>query len=217
MTKYRVKLTMPAMAETTIEVEADNQEAAIVAGYDHAYAATPRTATLLSVSASSAMLESCEALSEAVVSQAQDVQQPPSPHATSTYTVRRFATPECLEQGRVKCSFDATEFQAAVDFATGLANTRDDYARRVVDRFGNKVFEVTNAYGGHMVVAYTSEGAYKTRKYVPWKGWLASAKLAKQEALSLLDAGRVFAVGVLDATQDPLSPTSLLTVTRKSQ
>jgi hypothetical protein len=211
--KYRIVLSMPATVEVSLEVDADSQQDAIASGYDHAFAATPQSVKVVSVSAQAAMLDSCEAITAvaAVVEEA-----PLSPYATSHYIVQSFATPEALAANQPTASLPYPDYHAAVEFCQELASKPSDHTRRVVDKLGNKLFTMTNEFGRFVVVVYPDVAAYDQRQAKPWAGWLVSAKEAKRKALELLDAGKVYAVGVLDANTPDQPPVTIMTLTRSS-
>lgn len=219
--KYRVRLTIPATVEVAVDVEAQSQQDAIVAGYDHALAATPKTVTVAHIIPQSAMLDSCEPLTEdeaagpsAVVAPAatQLPEAPavavaaPVPAATRTaarYIVRYYATPATFKEAAASREERLDDYNDAVTLCRAVADDKTEHARCVFDKFGNKVFEMKNEIGGFVVVVYADASAFANRSYQPWSGWHVTAKDANKAALTLLDAGKVYAVGVLDATKQP--------------
>lgn len=219
--KYRVRLSLPALVEVVVDVDAESQQDAIVAGYDHALAATPQTVSIVSVSPQSAMLEACDALPvEAVVTAPAPVETvpqaapPAAAPAAKRYSVRFYATPESFEQGQPDREERLDEYNDAVELCRALADEKTDYIRRVHDKFGNKLFEMKNEVGRFVVVVYADDTAFAARRYQPWSGWHLTAKEAKKAALSLLDAGKVYAVGVIDANVQPA--TLLMNLSRSS-
>ena len=195
--KYRVVMSIPATVTITVDLEADNQEAAIVSGYDHALAATAAQVQVAVLHSQSALLDSCEPV-QAVAENAVDA-VPPSPHQLATYLLQRFYTPESAAANTPDAQLTLSKFDAAVEECEKLGQTRDDYMRRVVDKLGNVLHEKQNMFGRHVVVVFTDQASFDTRSYRPWAGWVSSPKDAKVQALALLDAGKVFAVGVVCA------------------
>ncbi len=195
--KYRVVMSIPATVTITVDIEADNMEAAIISGYDHAAAATPATVQVGTLHSQSALLDSCEKI-EIVVEDAIDA-VPPSPHQMGMYYLQRFFTPESAAANAPDTQLTLPKFDVAVEECEKLGQTRDDFMRRVVDKLGNVLHEKQNMFGRHVVVVFTDQASFDARSYRPWAGWVASPKEAKVQALALLDAGKVFAVGVVCA------------------
>lgn len=222
--RYRVKLSLPAIVEVVLELDAESQQDAIVAGYDRALAATPSNVTIVSVTAQSAMLDSCEViypLDEAAVPPANTEQLAPAVVATAAklakrYCVRFYNTPEALEEAQPDKEEWSEDYNDAVALCRALTDDKDGYCRRVHDHFDNKLFEMQNEIGRYVLVVYPSETAYAAREYQPWSGWHLTAKDARKAALVLLDAGKVFAVGVVDANTSTTAPTVMMTLTRSS-
>jgi hypothetical protein len=190
-------MSIPATVTITVDVEADNQQAAIVSGYDHAMAATAAQVQVATLHSQSAMMESCEA-APVVAPDAIDA-VPPSPHQMSAYLLQRFFTPESAAANTPDVQLTLPKFDAAVEECEKLGQTRDDYMRRVVDKLGNNLHEKQNPFGRYVVVVFTDKASYDARSYRPWAGWVSSPKDAKIQALALLDAGKVYAVGVVCA------------------
>jgi hypothetical protein len=208
--QYRVRLSMPAMVEVVVDVDAPSQQEAIVAGYDHALAAKPADVKVITLNQQSAMLDTCEPLT--------DVEPPPAPVSTkpARYSVLTFNTPQDLEAGEPSQSTPFDDYNAAMRMCEELNQTRVAYLRRVMDRLNNKLYEMKNPIGRFVVVVFPTDSAYAKREYKPWNGWILDAKLARREALQLLEAGKVFAVGVLDAT-DPANLQLKTTLTRNAK
>jgi hypothetical protein len=213
--KYRVVLSIPATVTITVEVEAESQEAAIVSGYDHAMSATPGQVQVSTLHAQSAMLESCEQ-TQAEPETAVDV-VPPSPHQMAAYLLQRFFTPESQTAGTPDVVQTITKFDDAVAECELLGQVRNDYKRRVVDKLGNILHERTNMIGRYVVVAFSDKKAFEALTYRPWAGWVPSAKEAKLQALALLDAGKVYAVGVLSAATADSEEKLIMKLSRSSE
>ncbi len=209
--KYRVRLSIPATVEVAVDVEAESQQEAIVAGYDHALAATPRSVTVISLNAQCAVLDTCEQVAEG-----QPDLPPPSPaREIGRYSVQTFNTPEEFTANTPSHALAHDDYVNAKRLCSDLDLTKHAYAMRLVDKLGNKLFEVVNPVGRFVVVAYFSDTAFAVRDFKPWMGWLTDKKQAKQEALALLGAGKVFAVGVLDAN-DPTNAKLVMNLSRST-
>lgn len=195
--KYRVVMSIPATVTITVDIEADNQQAAIVSGYDHAMAATPAQVQVTTLHSQSALLESCESVQIATKDVTDAV--PPSPHQMASYMLQRFFTPESAAGNAPDVQLTLPKFDVAVEECEKLGQTRDDYMRRVVDKLGNILHEKKNQFGRYVVVVFADKTSFESRSYRPWAGWVSSPKDAKVQALALLDAGKVYAVGVVCA------------------
>lgn len=211
MSKYRVRLTLPAVVEVVVDVDATSQQEAIVSGYDHAMAATPSTVTVVSLSRNLAQLETCDQ-----VSAADELPAEQPPVESARYLVLSFETPQTFADGKPSVRKPFSDYNDAVAHCRNLETERDAYCRLVRDKFSNTLYEHRNEVGGFVVVAFADAGAYARRSYVVWSGWRESFKQAKTEALSLLDAGKVFAVGVVDASSQGGEPRLMMSLTRSN-
>lgn len=212
--KYRVVMSIPATVTITVEIEADNQQAAIVSGYDHAIAATPAQVQVGALHSQSAQLESCEPV-QAVAEDASDA-VPPSPHQMGEYLLQRFFTPESAAANAPDVQLTLPKFDVAVEECEKLGQTRDDFMRRVVDKLGNSLHEKKNLFGRHVVVVFTDQASFDARSYRPWAGWVSTPKDAKVQALALLDAGKVYAVGVVCAATADTEEKLIMKLSRSS-
>jgi hypothetical protein len=195
--KYQVVLTIPATVRVVVEVDTNSQQEAIVCGYDHALAAKPESVQVVKLHNDAAQLESCEPVTARVLP-AEDT-LPPSPHQQGSYALQRFFTPEAAAAGTPDLQAGMPSYDACVAACEELGQTRDDYMRRVVDKLGNVLHEKQNLFGRHLVVVFTDQARFDARDYLPWAGWIADVREAKKQALALLDAGKVYAVGVVCA------------------
>lgn len=212
--KYRVVMSIPATVTITVDVEAETLKDAIVTGYDHAFAATPAQVQVSTLHSTSALLESCEPV-QASVDQAVD-EVPPSPHQHGSYLLQRFFTPESAAANSPDVELTLPKFDVAVEECEKLGVTRDDYMRRVADKLGNVLREKQNQFGRHVVVVFADKAAFDSLTYRPWAGWLGSPKDAKVQALALLDAGKVYAVGVVRAATADTEEKLIMKLSRSS-
>lgn len=212
--KYQLVMTIPATVRITVDVEANSQQEAIVSGYDHAFAAKPEMTQVVKLHNDAAALESCEVLTAEPADAADAL--PPSPHQQGSYALQRFYTPESAAAGTPDVQMTMPGYDASVAACEELGQARNDYLRRVVDKLGNVLHEKQNLFGRHVVVVFTDKAMFDARDYRPWTGWIADAKDAKKQALALLDAGKVYAVGVVTAATSQSEEKLIMTLSRSA-
>jgi len=207
-------MTIPATVTITVDIDAGSKQEAIVAGYDHALAALPSMVEVVKLHTDAAMLDSCEPILTPAQQAADEL--PPSPHQQGSYTLQRFSGPESLAAAKPEVQMTMAHYDAAVKACEALGEARDDYMRRVIDKLGNVLHEKKNLFGRHVVVVFTDQAAFESRTYRPWEGWIADPKAAKKQALALLEAGKVYAVGVVRAATSETEETLIMTLSRSA-
>jgi hypothetical protein len=210
MSKYKAIFNIPATVQVELDVEANNQQEALIAGEDALRKGISfDQACITRIHVDQAEFGEVIRVSAGIAS---EPTMPPSPvDIPQQHTVTFFAERE--GKGALTKSVAANSYNEAKLLAESVLKPSSVHASAiVVDSLGYQAFKVNAARGGWEVEVQYLEGSAEFQKGVLRYSWQENEKEARRVAISMMDRPNIKKVCILDYTDRVAGPVLVRTI-----